>query len=79
MLKTPVLHQYVAHVDVNVLKFNKQTFNLILDQFQDFKEDLQEASADRKDNKKNDKFIYETINSEEARKIIIKNYNLIIK
>ena len=57
MLKTHILDQYVAHTDVSVLKFDKLTFNLILEQFQDFKEDLQEANNDRKTNMQNDQII----------------------
>lgn len=79
MRKTPCLNECVAYTDVSVLKYDKHTFNLILDQFQDFKEDLQEATEDKTANELNNQFIHEAINGDEVRKIIAENYHEVIK
>ena len=46
MTFTPVANDLWAKTEVSVLKYDKNTFNLILDQFQDMKEDIQLACED---------------------------------
>ena len=79
MRSVPCLHDCVAYTDVSVLKYDKHTFNLILDQFQDFKEDLQEATEDKTANEVNNQFIHQAMHGDEVRKIIAQNYNEVIK
>ena len=50
MNKTLVLHNYAAYTDVSVLKFEKYTFSLMIDQFRDFKEDLEQVIKDKEIN-----------------------------
>ena len=53
MNKTLVLHNYAAYTDVSVLKFEKYTFSLMIDQFRDFKEDLEQVIKDKEINEQN--------------------------
>lgn len=40
-MKTAIKNDYHAESDVNMLKYDRETFELILDQFPDINEDIQ--------------------------------------
>lgn len=47
--KTLIIHDYVAETDVSVLKYDRDTFHLIINQFPDIAEDLKQLIKDKDD------------------------------
>jgi hypothetical protein len=77
--KTLVLHDYAAYTDVSLLKFKKSTFSLIIDQFRDLKEDLEDIGREKQIHEQNNNFILESLSNEKVRKLIARNYNLVVQ
>lgn len=68
----------MAETDVSVLKYDRETFQLIIDQFPDIHEDLKQLIKDKEDQQENEIFMQNAIKNDETRKLIIKHYNNII-
>jgi len=47
--KTLITQDCVAETDVSVLKYDRETFQLIIDQFPDIHEDLKQLIKDKED------------------------------
>ena len=52
---------------------------MIIDQFRDFKEDLEEVTREKLIYEQNDKFVMNSLKNEKFRKMIAHNYNLVIQ
>lgn len=64
--------------DVSVIKYERETFLQILDQFPDIQEDMNQMIKDKEDQMENEKFIKHAVNNDSTRNIIVNYYKDII-
>ena len=76
--KTFIKQNLVAETDVSALKYDRETFQSILDKFPDIMEDMQQIMKDKAEQQINEQFVKESINNNLTRKNIVKHYNDII-
>mmetsp|Transcript_5915 Transcript_5915/g.10087 ORF Transcript_5915/g.10087 Transcript_5915/m.10087 type:complete len:219 (+) Transcript_5915:144-800(+) len=77
--KTSITQDYIAESDVSALKYERETFLMILDQFPDINEDMQQIVKDKMSFVENQKFIKNKINDQETRNLIINHYKDIVQ
>lgn len=77
--KTFITQNTVAETDVSALKYDRETFQNILDQFPDTLEEMQQIMRDKAEQQINEQFIKDSINNEITRQVIVDHYDQIIK
>lgn len=76
--RSSIACDYVAHTDVGVLKYTKETFLQILEQFPEIEDNVKTTIKEKKEYLNNNKFLKQAIISDKVRKAIVKNYYDII-
>jgi CRP-like cAMP-binding protein len=77
--KTFITQNLVAETDVSALKYDRETFQNILDQFPDTLEEMQQILKDKAEQQVNEQFVKDSINNDMTRQVIVDHYENIIK
>ena len=79
MKRTKIIDNYVAETEVSMLKFERETFLLLIDQFPDIKDDMTRMMREQEEQMINDQYFQSTINDNKTKNAILQNFKEIIQ
>lgn len=76
--RTKILDNFVAETEVTMLRYERETFLLIVDQFPDVKDDMNQMLRDQEEQMINDQFFQSAIHDNKTKNAILDNYRELI-